>query len=71
MADERDIQKIYELYKQGKIDLSTVSGSTLLRINRMLDEELVENIRIVCELEELLYGETFVEDPKRKPPKLF
>ncbi len=71
MADERDIQKIYELYKQGKIDLSTVSGSTLLRINRMLDEELDENIRIVCELEELLYGETFVEDPKRKPPKLF
>ena len=71
MADERDIQKIYELYKQGKIDLSTVSGSTLLRINRMLDEELDENIRIVRELEELLYGETFVEDPKRKPPKLF
>ncbi len=70
MTDERDIQKIYELYKQDKIDLSTVDGSTLLRINRMLDEELEENIRLVCELEELLYGETFVEDPKRKPPKL-
>lgn len=40
MTDEKDIQKTYELYKQDKIDLSTVSGSTLLKINQMLDEVL-------------------------------
>ena len=71
MTDERDIQKIYELYKQDKIDLSTVDGSTLLRINRMLDEELEEQMRLFCELEKLLYGENFVEDPKRKPTNFF
>ena len=71
MKKERDIQKLFELYKQDKIDLASLSGSELLRINQMLDEELEEKMRMICDLETLLYGDTFVVDPKRKPPKLF
>ena len=71
MIDESNFEQVYQDYKDGKIELSEVSGVTLLRINRRLDEELEEKMRAFCELEKLIYGETFVEDPKRKPPKLF
>ena len=71
MTKERDIQKLYEMYKRDEIDVSSLSGSELWRINQMLDEELEEKMRIMCDLERLLYGDTFVVDPKRKPPKLF
>lgn len=71
MTKERDIQKLYEMYKRDEIDVKSLSGSELWRINQMLDEELEEKMRIMCELETLLYGDTFVEDPKRKAPKIF
>jgi len=71
MTKERDIQKLYEMYKRDEIDVKSLSGSELWRINQMLDEELEEKMRMICGLETLLHGDTFVEDPKRKPPKLF
>lgn len=71
MTKERDIQKLYEMYKRDEIDVSSLSGSELWRINQMLDEELEEKMRIFSELEELIYGESFIEDPKRKPSKPF
>ena len=71
MTKERDIQKLYEMYKRDEIDVTSLSGSELWRINQMLDEELEEKMRIFSELEELIYGESFIEDPKRKPPKPF
>lgn len=54
MTNEDDIRKIYELYKQDKIDFSTVSGSTLIKIYQMLDEELEEKIRDYSELEKMI-----------------
>lgn len=71
MTKERDIQKLYEMYKNDEIDVTSLSGSELWRINQMLDEELEEKMRMFSELEELINGASFVEDPKRKPPKLF
>ncbi len=71
MTKERDIQKLYEMYKNDEIDVTSLSGSELWRINQMLDEELEEKMRMFSELEELIYGESFEEDPKQKPPKLF
>ena len=71
MTKERDIQKLYEMYKNDEIDVTSLSGSELWRINQMLGEELEEKMRMFSELEELIYGESFIEDPKRKPPKPF
>ena len=71
MTKERDIQKLYEMYKNDEIDVTSLSGSELWRINQMLGEELEEKMRMFSELEELIYGESFEEDPKQKTPKLF
>lgn len=71
MTKERDIQKLYEMYKNDQIDVTSLSGSELWRINQMLGEELEEKMRMFSELEELICGESFEENPKQKPPKLF
>ena len=63
MKKERDIQKLYEMYKNDEIDVTSLSGSELWRINQMLGEELEEKMRMICDLETLLHGDTFVEDP--------
>ena len=66
MTNEQEFQKTYELYKQGIIDLSSVDGSTLLRIDRKLSEELEEKVRIVEVLEKILYDDSIDPDKKQR-----
>lgn len=65
MAEDKEFERIYEQYKAGALSLDSVDGSTLLKINRTLDEELSEMEFIVGELEKILYGCSFVDTSKR------
>ena len=66
MTNEQEFQRTYELYRQGKIDLLTVDGSTLLRIRRKLSEELEEKVRIVEAMEKILYDDSIDPDKKQR-----
>ncbi len=62
----KKVKKVYEQFRRDEISVDEIDFPMLLKINRMLDEELAERIQIMEEIYKLELEDTKSREEKRR-----